>query len=146
MPHDSGVLHPDENCGNKQLKICHKLTRGCAAGHIISGHVAGSETYISISRKTNLYCTKAPALLCSMAGFPQQYGHQFQGSSSPAAGAPWNATAFPAPQHPRSAPSSYRFPPPGQPRDHAGVLRDAMVSNKRCDVPCSQEPINLCCF
>jgi hypothetical protein len=65
-----------------------------------------------------------------MASFPQQ----FQGNSSPAAGAPWNATAFPAPQHlaavcVQSAPSSYRRPPTGQPLDHARVLQDAVVSN-----------------
>ena len=70
-----------------------------------------------------------------MAGFPQQYyGDQFQGNPSPAAGAPWDATASSAPQHPQSAPSSYRRPPPGRPRDHAGVLRDTVVSNWHRDI------------
>jgi hypothetical protein len=34
------VLHPDENCGNWHLEKCHKLSRGCATGYIISGHIA----------------------------------------------------------------------------------------------------------
>lgn len=60
------------------------------------------------------------------SGFPQQYGHQFQGNSSPTAGAPWDFAAFPAPQHPQSVSRSHSRPPPGQARDHAGVLQDSL--------------------
>jgi hypothetical protein len=55
---------------------------------------------------------------------------QFPRDAPPAADAPWNATAFPAPQYPQSAPpSSYPRPVPDQLRGHAGVVRDAMVSD-----------------
>ncbi|KAF8477778.1 hypothetical protein DFH94DRAFT_694588 [Russula ochroleuca] len=55
----------------------------------------------------------------------QQYDICFPWNTSPAADAPWDATAFTAPQHPRSVPSSYP-PVPGQLRGHAGVVRDAV--------------------
>jgi hypothetical protein len=50
--------------------------------------------------------------------------------------ASWSATAFPAPR-PQPASSSDRDgrPLPGQPRGHAGVLRDATVSNLHRYIP-----------
>jgi hypothetical protein len=65
---------------------------------------------------------------------PQRREDHFLRSAPPAADAPWNTTAFPAPQHPQSAPSPYPRPIPGQLRGHAGVVRD-MVSDWHCDVP-----------
>jgi hypothetical protein len=64
----------------------------------------------------------------------QQYDICFPWNTSPAADAPWDATAFTAPQHPRSVPSSYP-PVPGQLRGHAGVVRDAVVSDRLHGVP-----------
>jgi hypothetical protein len=64
-------------------------------------------------------------------------GFQFPVNSSPAAGAHQSTIAFPAPQlsqHMRSVPASNRRPVPGQPHDHAGVVRDAVVSNSYCDI------------
>jgi hypothetical protein len=69
--------------------------------------------------------------------FPQQREVLFLGNQFHAADEPQNATAFPAPQHPQPAPSfdRDRRPLPGQPHGHAGVLRDAVVSNWHRDIP-----------
>jgi hypothetical protein len=68
---------------------------------------------------------------------PQQHEVLFLGDPFHVADALWNATAFPAPQHPQPAPSSDRdrHPLTGQPHGHASVLRDAVVSNWRRDIP-----------
>jgi hypothetical protein len=65
--------------------------------------------------------------------FPQQREVVFLGNPFHAADEPRNANVFPAPQHPQLAPSSDRDHRPlqGQPHHgHAGVLRDAVVSNR----------------
>src|SRR6267154_2843676 len=68
--------------------------------------------------------------------FPQQHEVHFPGNLSHAADAPRNATSFPPPHHPQSAPSPYpRSLVPTQLHGHAGVLRDAVVSNWRRDIP-----------
>jgi hypothetical protein len=68
---------------------------------------------------------------------PQQREVLFLGNPFREADEPPNVTAFPAPQHPQPAPSSDRDrrPLPGQPHDNDGVLRDAVVSNWRRDIP-----------
>jgi hypothetical protein len=63
--------------------------------------------------------------------FPQQHEVRFLGNPSHAVDAPRNA--FPAPQHPQPAPPSDRDR--RQPHGHAGVLRDAAVSNLHRDIP-----------
>ncbi len=57
-----------------------------------------------------------------MLDFPEQYGDedQIQGSSSPAGGASWDATAFSVPQRPQSAPLSDHRSLLGQPSGHVG--------------------------
>ena len=64
---------------------------------------------------------------------PQQREVHFPGSAPPATHVPWNATAFPAPQHAQPAPPPY--PRPDQLRGHAGVVRDVMVSDRHCEIP-----------
>jgi hypothetical protein len=57
---------------------------------------------------------------------PQWREDHFQGNTIPAVDAPWNATAFPAPQPPQAAHSSHPLPVPGQPHGHAGIVRDTV--------------------
>lgn len=68
---------------------------------------------------------------------PQQREVHFPTNVSPAADAPLSALAFPAHQHPQSAPSSYRRTVSGQPRAYAGVVRDTvpLVSDWFRDIP-----------
>lgn len=63
--------------------------------------------------------------------FPQQRGTHF----------PENADATDALES--AIPSSYRCPVLGQPHGHAGVVRDAMVSDWHRDV---SPLIFMCCF
>jgi hypothetical protein len=66
---------------------------------------------------------------------PQREAH-FPGNASPAADVPLplNAAAFPAPQYLQVTPLSYPRPVAGQLHGHAGVVRDAMVSDWHRDV------------
>ena len=59
----------------------------------------------------------------------QQREGLFPGNTIPTVDAPWNSTAFLAPQHPQAAPSSHPRPVPGQPHGHASVVQDVMVSD-----------------
>jgi len=60
----------------------------------------------------------------------------FRVNASPAADAPWRATAFPTLQCLQSVPSesSHRRPDPRQPHDYTGVVRDDRVSDWHRDV------------
>ena len=80
--------------------------------------------------------------------FPQQREVLSLVNPFHAADEPQNAAAFPAPRNPQPAPSpdGDRRPLPGQPQGHAGVLRDAMVSNWYRDILHSREPIRVHCF
>ena len=68
---------------------------------------------------------------------PQQREVHFPTNTSPEADAPWSAIAFPAYQHPHSAPSSYRRTSSGQSRGYAGVVWDTVVSDWLRDIPSS---------